>query len=106
MPGPLPVKWTALAAALVGWQLLLLPMLIPLLFAAPGASNHLLALYAALAPLSLFAFVLAVKILPPLQRAILREGHAVAEIAPALNTLIVLSGVLLAACICVMLTVP
>ena len=78
-------------------------MLIPLTSGA--AANRFLAVCAVLAPLSLFASVLAVKYLPPVQRAVMREGRSVGEILPVLNALIVVSGVLLIACICVMLTV-
>jgi hypothetical protein len=101
----MPVRWTALIAALAGWSALVFPMLIPLMARGHAAPDHFLALYATLAPLSLFAFVAAVKYLPPVQRAILRDGHSVVEIFPLLNTLLIIAGILLVACICILLTV-
>ena len=101
----MPVRWTALIAALAGWNALVFPMLIPLMARGRPAPNHFLALCATLAPLSLVAFVLALKYLAPVQRFILRDGHSVVEILPALNTLLVVAGILLVACICILLTV-
>jgi len=93
------------AAAYAGWNALVFPMLIPLMNGGWSDYNHFLALCATLAPLSLFAFVIAVKYLPPVQNLFLRDGHSVVEILPVLNTLIIVAGVLLAACICALITV-
>jgi hypothetical protein len=84
-----PVRWQAIAAAIVLWNVLfLLDMRQSEQFTTPGP-------FTVLALLLLFLGCLGIKYYRPLQRMVLKEGRKPEEIGAWLNFLTVLSGIML-----------
>lgn len=90
----MPLKWTVVIAAVAIWNALLLPWVMASMADKPPDPDHFLPAYVGLAPLLLFAFVLAIKYSASVQHAVLREGRSVGEILPLLNLLIFVAGMM------------
>ena len=84
LPAGFPVKWSVMLAIAIVWNL---SMLIGIGHGKPGIGI-------ALAPAMIVALAGATKASPRVQAIVMRDGHRVEEIAPVLNLLLLVCGIL------------